>query len=209
MAFLVTGDVWQLRIACYTPNQASINTVNFRVTAHAGTGTQDTTAATYLDGIIAGPYKDILSDDAKYRGCSVWRLLPHPGTVPAFTTINDGAGGVAGEMMPTQVSGIISVRTEFAGRAFRGRFYAAFPGEGSNEVPGLPTNAYVAALQVLANTIFQSHTIGGAPNTSTLKPILWHRGDETGTDITTAAAKQLWATQRKRGSYGRINLPPF
>ena len=48
-------------------------------------------------------------------------------------------------------------------------------------------------------------TAGSGGNTATLIPVIFHRGNGTTTDITLCKPRPLWATQRRRGDFGRIN----
>jgi len=206
---LEVGALWQLRIACYTPNQVGINVINYRVDAVTGLGALDTEAVDELDNVFDGLYRDVLCAGARYRGCSLQRFRPMPRSVPVTSVTRDGVGNVAGDLMATQVAGIISFRTAFAGPRFRGRIYLPFPSEASNFVDGLPTAGYVVSAGLIAAQIIAPHTVGVTGGTSTLIPILWHRDLNTYDDLVAVGARQLWATQRRRGSYGRLNPMPF
>jgi len=206
---LALGDIIRVRIACYTANQQGINVVHFRVSNVAGTAVTDAAVAAALNTVYAPRYKACLSEQARYRGVSVQRIKPLPATFPQIVTSSDGVGTVTGDMMSTQTSGIISSQTNFAGAKYRGRVYIPFPGEDDNDVLGVPENAYVTNIDDLGDELFTSTIIGTAPNETTLVPGIYHRADQTFTDITNFVARQKWATQRRRGSYGKTNPTPF
>lgn len=210
MANLALNDIWMVRYAAYTSDQAAINTVHYRVTSLTGT-VADTAVVNTLDTAVHTAYKNIMSDDARYRGVSAQRVLPTPKSKPAVRVLNDGSGLIAGEILPSQVTGIISAATAFAGRSQRARVYLPFPSETDSEVPGIPTAAYVANAQTLANLIYADQPIVVTPgvNEALLSPIVFHRAGSTFDYITTKTAKRLWATQRRRGSFGQRNTMPF
>lgn len=210
MAQMILNEVWQLRIGAYTVNQASINTSHFKVTGIGGLGATDTVVAEAFNDLLGALYRGVLSDDAFYHGVSLQRVFPLPRTRPATFIPAITPGAVAGEILPGQVSGIIRLRTAFAGHSHRGRVYLPFPSEAHNEVPGLPTPEYVQAGQLLASTWFAGRNMPGAgPDFVTLQPVIFHRISGSTDEITTADCRKLWATQKRRGSYGRTNLSPF
>lgn len=210
MANMLLNEIWRLRIASYTPSQAAINVVHYKVTSLLGAVT-DNYMIDQFNTLVGPLYAAILSDDARYRGVSLQRAFPAPPTRAIADVDGDTAGVVAGEILPGQIAGIVSVGTAFAGKSQRGRIYLPFPSETDNELPGLPTDTYVAAAQALANAIFVPISKAPTPgvNEITLTPVVFHRANSTSDAITTKLAKKLWATQRRRGSYGRQNLPPF
>lgn len=206
---LAVNDIWRVRIACYTPDQASVNVLHYKVIGTAGAGATDQDLADRVNTLAAPLYKAVLSVSATYRGTSAQRIFPGPLTAAAFSVGSAGIGTVAGEPLPTQCAGIISLHTSLAGRRQRGRIYLPFPGEDSSTNPGVPTGAYVTAAQTLANALFTTIVAGVGGNTSNLDPVIFHRSTNTADVITRKEAKTAWATQRRRGYYGQKNLPPF
>lgn len=206
---LDVNQIWQLRVVCYTADQIAVNTAHYRVTAVTGGGAVDSDAAVSFDTALNGVYKATISAQARYRGVSLQRVMPAPPTRPARVVVSDGVGAIAGDMMAKQVSGIISTGTELAGRSQRGRVYIPFPGEPDNQANGTPTPGYVTAVQAIANVMFSSRTLGIGGATSAVIPVLWHRGSLTWDEVTHKDAKPFWATQRRRGNYGRVNSLPF
>lgn len=206
---LALGDIIRVRAASYTANQQGINVVHFRVSSVNGSSQTDLQVATALDTAMEGRYKAALSAQARYRGISVQKIRPLPVTFPQIVTANDGVGLVAGDLMSTQTSGIISSQTNLAGPGFRGRAYIPFPGEASNDVDGTPTAAYVSLIDDLGEMLYEAHPVGAGPNDIVITPVLFHRATATFTDITGFVARDKWATQRRRGSYGKTNPTPF
>lgn len=206
---LALGDIIRVRVACYTSNQQGINVAHFRVSNVTGTSQTDFQVANAFDTTLAPRYKAAINVSARYRGVSVQRIRPLPPTFPQIITASDGVGTVAGDLLSTQVSGIASSQTNFAGAAFRGRVYIPFASEASNDAVGIPTAAYVLLIADIAEELFTPVTIAVGANGLTLVPVVYHRAAGTATDITNYIARQKWATQRRRGSYGKTNPTPF
>lgn len=202
------GEIWELRVACYTLTQASANTFHYKVTALTGTVT-DTYAANMIDNAIAAAWKAVMSSDASYRGCSLQRRFPLPRTRPAIDVSNDGLGTSLGESLPGQVSGIIGWTTDFAGPQYRGRTYVPFPSELFNESPALPTDAYVTLLDSLGEIMDGPFIIVDGANTLTLTRVLFNRASGASVVVTGKVSRKKWATQMRRGSYGKQNARPF
>lgn len=203
------GDILRLRVVCYTANQVGVNTVHYKVIAKAGAGQTDAQVAVAIDTTLEPRYKTILSVGARYRGCSIQRIAPGFPTLPATSFALDGPGLVLGDMLAGQVSGIISSRTNLAGPKYRGRAYIPFPGETDNAATGVPVAGYVTAIDDIADEFYTNWALGAGADTLEIEPCIWHRSDGTTTPITSYLSRNVWATQRRRGAYGRMNLPPF
>lgn len=206
---LALGDIIRVRVACYTSNQQGINVVHYRVSTSNGSGQTDAQVALALDTNLEVRYKAVISAQARYRGVSVQKIRPLPVAYPQVSTAFDGVGTVAGDMLATQVSGIVTAITNLAGPKYRGRVYIPFPGEGNSDADGIPTNAYVGNIDDIGDELFSPISVGVGPNDIVLTPVINHRATATYTDITGWIARQKWATQRRRGSYGKTNPTPF
>lgn len=209
MTTLAVSDIIRVRLACYTPTQAAFNVIHYRVTAVGGVVPTIAGAAERLAIIGASVYPAIMSAGARYRGASAQKIFPLPVSRSYAYTAADTPGLVAGDILPGQVAGIISTLTDFGGPKYRGRIYLPFPSEASNEATGNPDAAYGVNSFALAVALFQQIIVGTNPNTATLQPVLWHRGLNTYTNIVDAFNRDKWATQRRRGDYGRTNPIPF
>lgn len=205
------GDILEARFVCeyQTGRQASYNIRHYRVSAKVGNGATMQELATLLSGSFHQTFKAVMSSSARFVGVGVRRIQPLPVTVESSDAANVGAGGVTGEILPTQVCGIITLRTQYAGPRYRGRVYVPFPSEASNDTTGEPIAAYNAAMVNLANVFAMTLTGGGAGNTNTIKPVIWSRKFGEPEDVVRADQRSKWATQRSRGMSGRKNVPPF
>lgn len=201
------GDVYAVRLFTALGDQAAVNVRHYRVTTQQGTGATDAEIAAAMALIYPPAMKNMLVSAANYHGLNVQKIFPLPPTVAVPSSVGAGPGLDTSEPLPRQVSGIITLRTAFAGRRYRGRIYIPFPGELANDPNGVPSVAYVTGLVALANLVLPPVVAGAGGNTSTLTSVLFHRDTNTTDAITNAVAQSKWATQRRRGSYGRPNIP--
>jgi len=205
---VAVGDVLQVRAVAFANNQISVNVLHYRVSAIAGAPDLQLMPPP-IDASWAAVYKPLMSINANWRGIGVRRLTPTP-TIEFQSITSAGAGTNAGDLIPLQMSGIITKQTGQPGRANRGRVYVPFPSETSNGASGEPTAAYVTALNTLAGILLttQTYTHGGI-NSMTLFPVLKQHGTVHITDILSARSNGKWAAQHRRGDFGRPNILPF
>ena len=208
---LVVGNVVQAKVACYQLNQVAENVAAFRVVSGTGLGATDQQVASALDALLAPLYKAALANTATYFGVQVRiaNILPRP--VPAVSAAHTGVGTGGAAPLPAQDSGLIAFETAFAGPAYRGRAYIPFPPAVANDAPtNEPTAAYQVLLDSIGNALTTPFTVGIAPDQSTLRMVIFHRIPNSSTDVTFPLTRTRWATQRRRGGYGRANaIPPF
>lgn len=200
-------DIYQIRIRVIAGVQEAVNVLHMRTTLEAGNGATPIEIASVLSAEYAPLYKAVLSDSAIYQGVGVQRIRPLPVGVEAFSPIGAGAGVVPDDPLPQQVSGLITLRTSLSGRRQRGRKYIPFPAEFHNDDDVMPSNAYLNGLISLAQEFVSADTIVGALGTTGLNPVIFHRDLGTSDLVTSAVARATWATQRRRGGFGRPNTP--
>ena len=209
MANLAVLDVWEVKTYCFNAarNQLGINVNHFEVSTVGTPPATDQDFANQWDTVMNFWLKNCLAADCLYYGASVQRVLPLPRTPLAFTTASQGAGLDAGVSLPNQVTGLVTFLTGSAGRAYRGRNYMPFP-SASEEQPEVPKVAYVAAVQNYGNAVVNFHTVAGM-GAALVQHVIRHRSGSAPTNTTAALARRKWATQRRRGDYGRPNSVPF
>lgn len=168
------------------------------------------------DNLLDAALLPCLCTVADLRGYSeqvVYNPLSALTPVKVFSSAPRGFGtGAAGDPLPKQVSGLIAFKTDYAGPKEQGRMYVPFPSEGANTVLGKPTAAYQLLLGTLAQEWIGRDTIVGASGTAEMWPIIWHKeevGQPNYSEITNVIARPYWATQMRRGDYGRTNLSPI
>lgn len=200
------GERVRVKVQCSCGDQKAINTFHYVVTSVVNAGLTDVQLANYFDDEFSQWYVPLIAENAVYDHVSVGRYWPTPPTAEEINNDSTAPGQVGnGPALPRQCCGIFTKTTRFIGRKYRGRAYVPFPGEGSNDLLGVPVAAYLTALGNLASeaTIVQNPAVG--VDGLTLEPILQAGGDPTAinyTLITGSIIRNRWATQRSRGSYG-------
>lgn len=207
---MAVNDIYRVRVICTKDDQIGVNVLHYRVVSNALPEPTKQEVANFLDAAFAPVYKPLLTSSAFYRGLGVQKIFPLPVEVESFSVANLGAGTVAGDELPKQVSGLLSYRTSFAGAGFRGRSYIPFAGESDNAAPGQPTGGYITRMVALGSVINSALLIiGGGGGSVTLQLVVFRRGDNTSTLVVAGLVRPFWATQRRRGDFGRPNTPPF
>jgi len=213
---LAVGGLYQVRIWTTQAEQAAVNTIYYLCGSNTGTLVTDVDMAVYIESLVAPVYKSITSTDVSFRGTQVSLINP-AGPVPStvFSNALVGPGSLTPPDCPRQVSGLIQWTTNFAGRRYRGHFYMPFPTISLVATDGVPTAAYQTVLVNLATALIGVLSIphvggGGAAN---VVLTLHHRPGlsptPAATPITGKVVPPKFATQRRRGSYGRANSSPI
>jgi len=212
---MTVGNIYKHRVYCYFGDQVGINTRYFQVGAIAGPAVSELAFIAVQDIIFAALYKPALTDGAEYIGSDIQNITvgpPYP--LQSGTSANQGNGTGGTLPMGAQVSGLISTRTAMSGPAFRGRSYIPFPSADSTDAtaPAFPNAAYSAQLQLIANAALGTvgYTIGGG--TVSVTWVIYHYQPAAlralPTPITAAFPTGSYATQKRRGNYGRLNPSP-
>jgi hypothetical protein len=218
MTLLLTGDLLKVSVYCTNNEQASVNTFWYSVIGVGSPDASDKDMATLLDtGFLNTAMPPILNNLTRYNGVEVQIYRPAGGLYVIFNAAISivGAGnGTGGSVaLPRQTAGLTDWRTTFAGRAYRGRTYWPFPSVSHDIGDGTPTAAYIALLTTLTNGFLNFTNVTGT-GTATVALIMRHRKNKAGTIpipslITTGTSLNKWATQRRRGSFGRPNVSPI
>lgn len=216
---LTVGDVLRVQGICTMGVQTALNTAHYVVSNVTGGGLTDTQLAVEFDQLVSGPYKAWLPTQAAYFGVLVQRIFPVPQYAHQIGNAGAGPGTGGGGALPGEVSGLAALRTNFAGRAFRGRLFIPFPAGNSVAAGPIPLALSPAALTLMGEIVgnlAQSVTfaVGGA--SISLTCVVFHRkANKAGTTtpngvtpITSFALETLLADQRRRSARGRANPPP-
>ena len=205
------GDVYEALVVCVMQEQTSINTLHLSVVDHIGTGATDLDIAKQVDAIMGPVMKPLICSNAEYHGSSVRKVSPLPLGALISWQGQKGMGTAFATPMPRQVTGVITWKTALAGRSFRGRFYAPFATtQDINTGPKAdPTAAYTAKLTAVGNALMPGFVAGVGGNTNSFKLVVWSKKLRVATPVSTFVSQGIFGTQRKRGGYGRPNLPPF
>jgi hypothetical protein len=209
---LIVGDIIQFRTWSTDTDQASVQRMNYLVVSVTGSIT-DQDCCTLFSTAMEGPMKAILNNNATFNGIEAQLVSRTPLTASVFETADAGPGTAGAAALPRQTAGILTWLTPFAGVRFRGRLYMPFPAAADDQGNGIPTNAYEVKMFNVAQIYvgFTNPTVG--INNAVLAQILVHKAGKTPTPLPTVITsyfiKQKWATQRRRGSFGRVNSSPI
>lgn len=203
---MAVSDIFQVTIGCRFGDQLGLNVRHYRSVASTGPGPiSPQLFADELFDRLDATYIAILTSSSEFRGVIVQKILPLPAGMGFLSSQDAIAGSQTGDPLPRQVSGLISLRTDFSGRRFRGRAYIPFPPETLSEADATPTAFYLAGLADIAQAMVEPLGVTDGGSTETWLPVIFHRDSGTTDFITSAMVHDAWATQRRRGSFGRPN----
>ena len=205
------GSVVKAQVICRAGNQISVNTHKWQMLSIVGGSTISSTAfLADLETDLLLRMPPLLGSDAQYYGTMLYLMnpigpAPRPdNTVPA----EEGGTGGAG-LLPMQCCGLISWYTAVLGKQGQGRTYVPFPSPEASETNGSPNAGYISSLAALSSALRAVRVIVSGPVTATFELVLYQGGIATPLVIVDATERDAWATQRRRGSYGKANSPPF
>lgn len=206
---LAINDVIRAQIVCADQEQASFNTVYYQVT---GVGVSIATLEDFCvnwSALVAPKVKPLIYNGASFNGVIGQVISPLP-LMARFLEDGDAGVGTAGAIgQARQATGLIRFTTEFAGPGFRGRNYLPFVSTTSVQSYGTATNLYVANALVLSEAMRTFTAVSNGGRTATVRMGLWKRAGSIFTPIITTNASPDFATQKRRGTFGRANLPPI
>lgn len=202
------NDIIETRAVCQLGEQVGINVRHWIRSSVTGADVSLDAIAEALHTRMGPLYQAVLHQTALFLGIGARKIDPLPISTEDVSDQGSLTGLVLGEAIPRQVSGLITVRTAFGGSGFRGRIYIPFPGEADNDVDAEPTSSYVSRLQSLAAGWFTTLIVTEGANSNTFNSRLWRRAARQAVIVDSMTARLVWATQRRRGSFGRPNTPP-
>jgi len=206
---LVSGDILEVRVWCQESEQASVNTFHYAILTVGSPALTDTDFNDQFDALIVTLYPALIQNNGFYRGTSVQILNrnPRPATDQNPLSIA-GTGGGTG--LPRQACGLTTWRTDFAGPRYRGRTYWPFPSTTEDATIGVPSAAYLTAMGNISDALLNFATTTVSGRTATFGLAILHRGTPLQVAfVTSRQVQQKFATQKKRGSYGKANNVPF
>jgi hypothetical protein len=215
---LLADDIVSVKVWCTSQEQASVNTFFYEVETVVTGGTTDQNLANAFDLLMGPAIIATLATTSAYNGTEVQiirRAVVGDLLAPVASTNEAGAGTVTGNELPRQTCGITGWYTNYAGRGFRGRTYWPFPPVSFDSGTGVPSSAAISLYTGLANIAFNFGRSGSTgvilaqqlyrrPRPKKIPPIL-----SQATATTFFLVRPKWATQRRRGSFGRANVSPI
>lgn len=209
MPNLTMSSIIVTRFICQDPDQEQVSDQKRNWIVTALTGSVTWAAAVGAIDAAVGPFLGpCLNDHALYLGTLLRQQSPTVTDGWAIANASPVTGTGGANRMPGQVCGLIRLKTGGYGRRYEGRFYVPFPATDAN-VNGEVSAGYSSDMGDLGAWLTAPITItsGGS---ATLTPVLVpSSGAIASLPWTTYVVPGVFATQRRRGAYGRFNLAPI
>ena len=195
----------------------TIATINRRLRWTCTEAVRDTTSDKVFEALNTFDYFTVLqplvSTPTKILGESL-TLDPNPDRVAVeYSTSVSGFGTGGSVALPGQVAGLVSFGSATMGKRGEGRNYVPFPPSAANELNGSPTATYITNLQALGTMMTSTIPCPNIDSSGTgaLNAILRSTpgSPTTGAPITRFSVPTVWATQRRRGGFGKFARSPF
>lgn len=205
---MTLGNYYRASVYAWLNNQYGIVTCDFIWNSQTGAFSDIYTSqlAANIDSSSGAQFAACLALGTTYLGVKVAPVLKTETALAGIVTNTYAAGGTVGPL-PTQTCGLMRKQTALKGAAGRGRLYMPFPDVTALLDSGQPSSAYRGLCRVFTSYFVsnQTFTFGGSINT--FVPVVYHRSavPPFGTNITGYADSAEWATQRRRGDFGRTN----
>lgn len=206
---LAVGQILRASTWSFDSEQASVQVMHYKVTAVGGSPCTDADFAVALDNAVFTPIKVILNNNATYRGIEAQILWPLPFQLAVSSVANAGVGSGGAISAPRQVAALTTWKTAIAGKHGRGRTYWPFPPANAVTADGVILAAYLTAIQTLYNAYLNFGAFATGGRTATVAQVVYDRVAHVGTPTTGAVTTNKWATQKRRGSFGRANTVPI
>lgn len=205
------GTVLKAETVCTVPGQISVMVHKFQMTSLTGSTTFNSTD--FLNQYDLDMFTNLgplISNEATYYGTQVRVMNPiGPPPRPDNTVANTAPGTGGAGLMPTQASGLISWYTDLLGKQGQGRTYIPFPSPTQNATDGTPIAGYISMLGNLASYLRNNIVITVGGIAGTFEKVLYQGGIATPLFVDNATLRDAWATQRRRGAYGKANKNPW
>lgn len=209
------GDLLECTFCCNTTSQIGLNIIHLQMVTQGATPMSLLDVSQSLDVIFNPLYRALMPTLGIWRGIATRNLMA-PRTIMFPYIGNTGPGGPGTTLMPTQTSYIIKLRGYIAGRKAVGHIYPAFPdGLFGTSVGGMTSGAYIS-LGALASRFATLAAISNGAASSVVQLVIRNKDVTIGgvkvpqwSTVQTVLAIQKWATQRRRGQFGRTNSTPF
>jgi hypothetical protein len=201
------GAVVEVVIWTQCRDQAGLVVLHYVVSQVQGVMPSWSVIAHQMSLTFADLFKQVLSIQAGWQGVGVKEIHPAPSTIIWDNTAT-GVGTVGTIHAPRQLCGLIRKYVAGAFKGNRGRSYIPFPPSDFTADGLYVTAGYLATLQAIATAMDGQVFPGDGVNSATLTPCLWSRKNRIVRVLISTRAEKGIATQRRRGDYGRTNVPP-
>lgn len=203
------NDYLEIKVYTYLDNQLGENVHYGKILGDGSPGPwAPSTLMTDLTAWFAPVVKALIATPATYLGLSLRYWAPtSPNWATIWTKGSQGAGSAGSTPCPKQCSGIFSKNTALAGQKNRGRTYVPFPATIDVEPGGNPTASYLTRLLAYSGKVDNVENVGTDYRIA-FGLFKW-RFAASFRGITECVVRDRFATQERRGDYGRVNAIPY
>jgi len=209
---IAVGDIIVSQTVCQAPGQISVSNRYWKCNLLTGVGTVTfKDFATFLAGAQVVDWTSVMWNSASFYGVQVRRAFPLNDdrwqSDVSFAT--PGTGGAL--PLPTQSCGLLAFRGDTLGKHGSGRLYFPFPASAMNTNTDAPSVLYQGVLGSQGILMSTTQAVPGSVGTgiAQMTPVLFDRLTHTANTINAYFVRPAWATQRRRGAFGRLNSLPF
>lgn len=200
------GDIIETAMCIYNQTQNELNVLHWRLQSITGAELTAQQKADQLSTQWATAICPLLNTNASFKGLKYRLLAPVP-TAVIISVAGAAAGTRAGDSLPSQVAGVLSLRSSVAPPRVRGRMYMPTAVEGDNDATGRPSAGYQAALATFGTILKSPWTLVVGGNNVTLQLVIWRRPPVSqffGVDQ--VLVRPDWGTQRRRSRINRTDI---
>jgi len=203
------NDKYEIKNYCVSGDQIGINVRHFIVNTLSLGGLTDQEIADNFGSLAKSVYRPWMPVTARWLGVTVTNITTPPFPSPTISTTPGGDGTATGDALPTQNAGIIHLKSALGGRHGRGRVYVPFGAEVWNSSQGLVNTPGGILLDAIRALWGEALLLSVGLRATGLQPAIRNRTTNALTPITVSTFDTRWATQRRRGGFGRQNPVPF
>lgn len=213
MAIIPLNQVVQVRFITADPDRQQIAVIvrHWKCTSFSGTGGNGAAMLAVLAATYPSLLKAMMHNNAEYKGMFLDYIQQTPQPVSDVDVTGAGVGAINADPAPPLLAGIVTWRTQYAGRSYRGRTYFPFPPVTALDTDSRPTTTYKGLLDDFADQ-YEGNTVLadlGGGNSSTMYPCVYSRLLNAAQLITTYQVQSYWGEQHRRGDYGALNISPI
>ena len=206
---IADGDIWSGTAVVHLMEQIALPTFYFKVENTVAPGINDLEWATAFATAITTPLLAALTTKADLIGVYVQRHNPGDITPRAADKSTAGIGTNGSTALPHQTCGLTTWYTAKTGRSQRGRTYWPFPATAMQTSDGVPAGGTQALYIAIGTALLGISPVIGFAGQCDMKMGVFHRGTHTIDAITNQLVSAKWATQKRRGMFGRPNVSPI
>lgn len=207
---LGVNNIVKCTIVCEYGGQASLNSFYYLVTSVGAVAATDQDAADVFAGVVDSLVPPLLYSSANYNGVMAQIIYPLPIIFSKFNTGGAAMGSGGSTAVGGQVCGINSWQLLVAKRGNFGRTYWPFPPCPLTTTPLKPSTSYTTNLGTICAAILGIGNFSAGGRVAGVEQIILHRANPVlSQPVLNFTVHDRWATQKRRGSYGRANVSPI